>query len=263
MLSGILTPTAGSAEVDGLVPHKNRVGNAKNIGVVFGQRSQLYWDLPLGDSFKLHEKMYEIPKAAYEANVKLFTDILDLGPFVSQPVRQLSLGQKMRANIAISLLHNPKIVYLDEPTIGLDIVAKAAIRDFIVEINKKRGTTFIVTTHDMSDIERMCGRLMLIDRGAMQYDGSLKSFKDTYGDSYSIAVTLFAPQSVSHGKLTAEIAGENKVVLYGDKKDLGIAEAVSFVVQNYAIEDISINEASVESILRKWYSGAPSSQPAL
>lgn len=255
MLSGILTPTSGEVVVDEIIPYKNRMENAKNIGVVFGQRSQLYWDLPVRDSFVLHKKMYEIPDDVYEENVKMFTDTLQMEEFLDQPVRQLSLGQKMRANIAIALLHNPKIVYLDEPTIGLDIVAKAAIREFILEINHKRGTTVIITTHDMADIEQVCQRLILIDKGTLCYDGGLKEFREKFGDQYLITITLKDSIQFNHPNLQVIDVDDNTITVQGDKAQTSITEAVNYITHHYEISDIAIKDSNVESILKDIYTG--------
>ncbi|MDR1000111.1 MAG: ATP-binding cassette domain-containing protein [Clostridiales bacterium] len=253
MLSGILVPSSGSLTVNGIIPYKNRVANAKNIGVVFGQRSQLYWDLPVIDSFMLHKRLYDIPNDVYAENVKHFTDILQLGNFIHQPVRQLSLGQKMRANIAISLIHNPPVVFLDEPTIGLDIVAKAAIRDFILEINKQRGTTFILTTHDMNDIEHVCQRLILIDKGEIRYDGSLNNFKQSYGEKYILTCQIKEFKAVPQSELfyIEEKTDEKKILLFGDKSKISVSDAVNYVMKAYEVVDISIQESNIESILRQ------------
>lgn len=255
MLSGILAPTSGIMQVNGIEPHKQRVKNASNIGVIFGQRSQLYWDLPVRDSFLLHKRIYDIPDDIYTANVAMFTDMLAMGDFIGQPVRQLSLGQKMRANIAISLLHNPKIVYLDEPTIGLDIVAKASIRKFILELNKAQGTTFLVTTHDMNDIEEVCQRLILIDHGRKQYDGALASFKQRFGEAYTIAVKAKNGGEISHPHMSFAGVKDGASLLTGDKNHLSIAQAVDYLVKHYDIEDIDIQDSDVESILKKMYEG--------
>ncbi|MBV8148561.1 MAG: ATP-binding cassette domain-containing protein, partial [Candidatus Eremiobacteraeota bacterium] len=158
MLTGILVPTSGSIDVAGIVPYARRRENARNIGVVFGQRSQLYWDLPLIESFELLRAIYSVPQDRYQANLRKFTEILEMEPFIRTPVRQLSLGQRMRGDFAAALLHDPQIVYLDEPTIGLDVIAKGAIRDFISHINDQRQTTVILTTHDLADVERLCRR---------------------------------------------------------------------------------------------------------
>ena len=154
MLTGILVPTSGSIRVAGIEPHPHRQANAQNIGVVFGQRSQLYWDLPLRESFSLLRSIYDVPRDRFRQNLEHFSAILDLERFMDTPVRQLSLGERMRGDFAAAMLHDPKIVYLDEPTIGLDVVAKEAIREFITTVNRERGTTVILTTHDLADVER-------------------------------------------------------------------------------------------------------------
>src|SRR5437660_11918210 len=159
MLTGILVPTSGTLRVAGIVPHEHRMANAANIGVVFGQRSQLYWDLPLRESFELLRAIYSIPRDRYRQNLQRFIEMLEMEPFLRTPVRQLSLGQRMRGDFAAAMLHDPRIVFLDEPTIGLDIVAKEAIREFVARVNRERGTTFILTTHDLADVERLCRRI--------------------------------------------------------------------------------------------------------
>ena len=180
MLSGILIPTSGTVQVGGIVPYERRRENAKRIGVVFGQRSQLYWDLPVSDTFDLYESLYDIPHETFRKNCDLFTELLDMGGFLDQPVRQLSLGQKMKANIAVALLHDPAVLYLDEPTIGLDVVSKKVLRQAIKAINQEKGTTVMLTTHDMDDIEAVCNRLIMINEGVKLFDGTLESFRNQY-----------------------------------------------------------------------------------
>lgn len=180
MLSGILIPTSGTVQVGGIVPYERRRENAKRIGVVFGQRSQLYWDLPVSDTFDLYESLYDIPHETFRKNCDLFTELLDMGGFLDQPVRQLSLGQKMKANIAVALLHDPAVLYLDEPTIGLDVVSKKVLRQAIKAINREKGTTVMLTTHDMDDIEAVCNRLIMINEGVKLFDGTLESFRNQY-----------------------------------------------------------------------------------
>ena len=192
MLTGILVPTSGTISVAGVVPHENRKANARNIGVVFGQRSQLYWDLPLIESFELLRAIYGVPQATYKRNLNRFIEILAMDEFLRTPVRQLSLGQRMRGDFAAAMLHDPKIVYLDEPTIGLDVVAKEAIREFIARINAERGTTIILTTHDLADVERLCRRIVLIDRGTIIFDGDVERIKNEYGTYRTLGRTLRA-----------------------------------------------------------------------
>ena len=253
ILSGILLPTSGNVSVAGIDPYKNRIQNAKNIGVVFGQRSQLYWDLPMRDSFLLHQKMYEIEENVYKSNVAMFTEILQMESFIDQPTRQLSLGQRMRANIALSLLHNPKIVYLDEPTIGLDIVVKKRIREFIVNINKEKNTTFILTTHDMDDIELVCKRLIMIDKGTLHYDGLLENFKNNFGSTYKITVTLNNSEVISHPLMTVKQIDEFTFDITCDKKSISVGDTVSFISSNHSVKDIKIQEGDLESILTDMY----------
>lgn len=186
MLCGILTPTSGKVRVAGLDPSRRRTTLARRIGVVFGQRTTLWWDLPLLDSFELIRHLYKVERAAFTARLAELTETLDLGEFLRTPVRQLSLGQRMRGDLAAALLHAPDVLVLDEPTIGLDVVSKASIRDFLQRLNAERGTTVLLTTHDLGDIERLCRRVMLIDHGRLQFDGTLDDLMATAPDQSSI-----------------------------------------------------------------------------
>lgn len=190
MLSGILYPDEGTIKIDGFVPYKQRKQYVKNIGVVFGQKTQLNWDLPLIESFELMRFIYKIPKKQYEETLQKFIKLLDMEEFVHQPVRQLSLGQRMRGDIVAALLHSPKIVFFDEPTIGLDVVAKEKIREFVKYMNQSEQTTIIFTTHDMQDIEKVCDRLIIIDAGKKIYDGSIDEIKEKYAHAKQIEITL-------------------------------------------------------------------------
>lgn len=190
MLTGILVPSAGVARVAGLDPSRRRVELAQGIGVVFGQRTQLWWDLPLRDSFDLLRYIYRIPHSRYRANLGTFVDLLDLGPVLTTPVRELSLGQRMRGDLAAALLHDPSILYLDEPTIGLDVVAKARIRAFLKQLNGERQVTVLLTTHDMADIEQLCPRVLIIDHGRLIYDGALAAIRDRFGAERTLIVDL-------------------------------------------------------------------------
>lgn len=182
MLTGLLTPTSGKVVVNNLIPNEKRIQNNKNIGAIFGQKTQLWWDLPVIESFKLVKKMYKLSDEEYKKNLAKFTEILELEDLLDKQVKNLSLGQKMRCEIAITFLHNPKIVYLDEPTIGLDVLVKENIRKFIKDINKEKGTTVILTTHNLKDIEDVCNRIILLDKGEIIYDGSKENFKNSYGN---------------------------------------------------------------------------------
>ena len=184
MMTGILTPDYGTISIDGLNFKKNRKQIMLKIGVVFGQRSVLCWDIPVIESFKLFKDMYHIPEKAYRENMEIFSDILNLSEFIDKPPRLLSLGQRMKADLAAALLHNPEILFLDEPTIGIDILAKAKIRDFIHKMNKERNTTIILTTHDISDIEALCSKMIILDKGTLLYNGTLQELKNSYRNSY-------------------------------------------------------------------------------
>ncbi len=190
MMTGITVPSAGSLSVLGRTPHRERMVNARQIGVLFGQRSQLWWDLPVRDSFELHQAIYDIPAARYRDNLGHLTEILGLTPFLDRPVRQLSLGQRMRAEIVMALLHDPKILFLDEPTIGLDVVAKDAVRKFLAEINRERGVTIILTTHDLQDIEQLCPRLIMVDDGKLLFDGELGRLRTALGSRRRLVLSF-------------------------------------------------------------------------
>ena len=190
MLAGILVPTAGSMRVLGCVPHQQRTEHTRHIGVVFGQRTHLWWDVPVIDSLRLLRDIYKVPEAQYQRNLALFSDLLGLNEFQNVPVRQLSLGQRVRADIAAALLHDPAILFLDEPTIGVDVVSKDRLRTFIKEINAARKVTVLLTTHDMNEIEKMCRRVIIIDHGRLIYDGSIEAIRAQYGSQRVLAVDL-------------------------------------------------------------------------
>ncbi|HEY2475106.1 MAG TPA: ATP-binding cassette domain-containing protein [Candidatus Cybelea sp.] len=254
MLTGILVPTAGEVRVAGLVPWNSRKENARNIGVVFGQRSQLYWDLPLVESFELLRAIYGIPAERYRKNLDEFVAILEMADFLRTPVRQLSLGQRMRGDFAAALLHGPQVVYLDEPTIGLDVVAKQAIREFIARINAERGATIILTTHDLADVERLCRRIVLIDRGTLIYDGDIERIKSEYGRFRTLIVKFCEP--VERPELDgAELAGtEDSVARFRFDRNLQRADLlVRQASERYRVEDVSLEEPNLESIIRRIY----------
>ncbi len=265
MLTGILVPTSGAIRVAGLVPHLERKKNARNIGVVFGQRSQLYWDLPLVESFELLRAIYGIPLERYKKNVADFTDLLEMGEFLGTPVRQLSLGQRMRGDFAAAMLHDPRIVYLDEPTIGLDVLAKEAIRTFIARVNEERGTTFILTTHDLADVERLCRRIVLIDEGRIIYDGRVEGIKEQYGTHRTLVVTLSDAQAyVAIDGAELETQMGNVLRLRFDRKAISADQLIRRVTERYRVEDVSIEEPELESIIRRIYVEgytAPSAMP--
>jgi len=255
MLSGILYPSSGEVFVRGIVPHKKRRENALHIGVVFGQRSQLYWDLPFSEALNLYRKMYQIEPARFKQNVNRFVELLDMQEFYDRPVRQLSLGQKMRAELAVALLHDPAILYLDEPTIGLDVVAKQRIRAFIKDINAERKTTVILTTHDMDDIEQVCSRLILINHGKLLYDGGLAQFSERYAGDAIIELSFEGEWSGFElpGVTDIKCGGENNVSISYDKKRLVSADIIRAAMQTHNITDFKVREAGLEEILSKMY----------
>ncbi|GEN36155.1 MULTISPECIES: ABC transporter ATP-binding protein [Aneurinibacillus] len=253
MLTGILVPTSGEVRVGGLVPYKERQKNARQIGVVFGQRSQLWWDLPTIESFELLKEVYHISDRRYRRNMDTFTEILKLDEFFQTPVRQLSLGQRMRADIAASLLHDPSILFLDEPTIGLDVVAKERMRTFIQEMNKERGITVILTTHDMSDIEKLCKRMILIDKGRVMYDGGLEKIKEHFGTSRILIVDVEKDISLNiEGVEVIREEGIRKWLRF-NREEYTAAQLIQQISEKTEIIDISLQEPEIDSIIRQMY----------
>lgn len=261
MLTGLLTPTSGNVVVNGIIPSKKRIENNKNIGAVFGQKTQLWWDLPVIESFRLIKKMYKIPENEYRNNLKKFAEILDLNDLLEKQVKNLSLGQKMRCEIAATFLHNPKIVYLDEPTIGLDVLVKEKIRKFIKEINKEKKTTVILTTHDLNDIEDVCDRIILLDKGQIIYDGTKQKFKDTYG-KYVIAELIINNKTEKLSKnidlKNIEILEETerKLKMKFSHEEITIVKIMDEISKYCDIEDIHMKESELEDILKEIYKGA-------
>src|SRR5580658_2962581 len=254
MLTGILVPTSGEVRVAGVVPYESRSVNARNIGVVFGQRSQLYWDLPLVESFELLRAIYSIPPAIYRRNLDEFIALLAMDEFLHTPVRQLSLGQRMRGDFAAAMLHDPKIVYLDEPTIGLDVVAKEAIRTFITQINRDRGTTVMLTTHDLSDVERLCKRIVLIDEGTVIYDGKLERLRDEYGTHRTLVVHFKDPQpDFALSGVEIEHREPPIVWLKFDRRQTSAEALIRRVMSAFEISDLQIIEPDIDGIVRRIY----------
>ncbi|MDR1735279.1 MAG: ATP-binding cassette domain-containing protein [Oscillospiraceae bacterium] len=255
MLSGILLPTSGDIRVNGIVPSANRKQNAMNIGIVFGQRSQLNWDLPTEDAFELYRRMYRVSDAVYKRNVDMFVELMQMQDFLRKPVRQLSLGQKMRAEISIALLHDPKILYLDEPTIGLDVLVKDRIRDFIRRLNAEKKTTVILTTHDMTDIDRICDRIIMIDQGRLISDTTLEGFKAGNAEAYNVIVeythAIDAPPD-PRVKLLKTI-GEGRALFTVDRQAMTVNEILEYFSRAYKITDISIKRPEIEEIVRNLY----------
>ncbi|MBD5636106.1 MAG: ATP-binding cassette domain-containing protein, partial [Candidatus Eremiobacteraeota bacterium] len=245
-------------------PHERRQENGQNIGVVFGQRSQLYWDLPLRESFALLRAIYDVPRDRFEQNLRHFSEILDLGRFMGTPVRQLSLGERMRGDFAAAMLHDPKIVYLDEPTIGLDVVAKEAIREFISTMNRERGTTVILTTHDLADVERLTRRIILIDEGTVIYDGLLAQLREEYGTHRTLVVTLAENYPDVRVEGTTVDGREGNVVkLRFSRHELTAEALVRRVLESYRITDISLTEPDIDSIVRRIYTEGYTAQPVI
>lgn len=259
MLSGILHPDSGEIRVNGFVPYKQRKDYVSSIGVVFGQRSQLQWDLPVIDSFELLKAIYRIPQEKYDKNLNRFVEMLDMGSFLQQPVRQLSLGQRMRADIVAALLHSPEIVFFDEPTIGVDVVGKETIRNFIKELNQEDKVTMLFTTHDMQDIEKVCEKLIVIDKGEKIYDGSLLGIREKYGTTRQLDVEFadieqVAPITNVEMLELDELDGRKKRFVF-ENKQVQINELMNYLLQTYRVKDISISEPEIESIIRKIYNG--------
>jgi ABC-2 type transport system ATP-binding protein len=254
MLTGILVPSSGSIRVAGIVPHQHRQANAQNIGVVFGQRSQLYWDLPLRESFSLLRSIYDVPRDRFRQNLEHFSAILELERFMDTPVRQLSLGERMRGDFAAAMLHDPKIVYLDEPTIGLDVVAKEAIREFITEVNRERGTTVILTTHDLADVERLTRRIILIDDGRVIFDGPLERLRTEYGTHRTLVVTLAEScNELAIPGVEVERREGNLVRLRFDRRVLSAEALIRRVMDLCTVSDVSIIEPDIDTIVRRIY----------
>lgn len=254
MLTGILVPTGGQVRVAGLDPSRDRVELARRIGVVFGQRSTLWWDLPLRDSFDLLQKMYRIAPGRYRDNLDRFVELLDLGDQLDTPVRQLSLGQRMRGDITAALLHDPEVLYLDEPTIGLDVVSKGRLREFLRALNDERGTTLVLTTHDLQDIEALCDRVIVIDRGTSVYDGPLVGLHARGGSSRTLVVDLVdeAPPVVVPGASVRRVEGPRQWLSF--PADASAAPIVAAVAASYDVADLSIQEPDIEDVIRELYS---------
>ena len=260
MMTGILTPSSGRIIVDGVVPYENREKNAKNIGVVFGQKTQLWWDLPVSETFPLLKDIYGVSDEDYEERMNYFKEILGLDEFFLSPVRTLSLGQRMRADLAAALIHNPKIIYLDEPTIGLDVVVKESVRKAIKYINEKYGTTIILTTHDLNDIEELCNRIIIIDSGKKIYDGELEGVKEQFGYLTTIEIQLkdksniekinFARFKDDDFKLNMK---ESKINITFNKNNISSADIIGKVIKKSKVIDFNIKETSIEDIVKKMY----------
>lgn len=265
MMTGILTPTKGTCLVNGVEPCKNRKKNAQNIGVVFGQRTQLWWDLPLSESFTILKEIYDVSDEEYAERMEFLNRVLELEDFFSQPVRNLSLGQRMRADLGAALLHNPKVLYLDEPTIGLDLVVKDNIRNAIKEINEKYQTTVVLTTHDIEDIEELCSRILIIDNGKLIYDGSLTDLKERYGTTRRVTMEVANPiqaeqlplweyLSVSKEDYETQIdAASSTITISFDKNKLQVSDVIGQMMKHTQVKDIKVQETELAEIVKAIY----------
>lgn len=263
MFTGILRPTSGELKINGLIPYKEREHHTRQIGVVFGQRSQLWWDLAVIESFRLLGKIYRISAPLLEQRIGYFTDILELGGFINQPVRSLSLGQRMRCELAAAFLHNPPLVFLDEPTIGLDVLAKAKIRSFLQEINKEQGTTVLLTTHDLGDIEALCSRILIIDRGKQVYEGSLEELRRRFGGGEYLVLELARP--VNEQEWLAKLGPlgvtwnretENRWRGQFSREEVALSAVLAEAFGSFPVTDVEIQEVAIEEIVGRIYQGA-------
>ena len=261
MMTGILTPSSGTVTVNGLIPYENREENAKNIGVVFGQKTQLWWDLPISETFTLLKDIYEVSEEDFEERMEFLKEVLGLEEFFLSPVRTLSLGQRMRADLAAALIHNPKVIYLDEPTIGLDVVVKEKVRKAIKEINEKYGTTIILTTHDLNDIEELCSRIIIIDKGRKIYDGDLQVFKEKHCYLTIAEILVKEEIDLENFNIFKDIKDddsniefkEEKLYITFNKNKLSSADVIGRVMKDFSVIDFVVKETGIEDIIKKMY----------
>ncbi|MFC4858534.1 ABC transporter ATP-binding protein [Actinophytocola glycyrrhizae] len=255
MMTGVLTPSGGSVSVCGLSPVPQRIQLARRIGVVFGQRSQLWWDLPLAESFTLLRHIYRVPAADHAARLTYCRSLLDLDSFLDTPVRQLSLGQRMRGELTAALLHGPKVLFLDEPTIGLDVLSKQAVRGFLTELGERGDTTVVLTTHDLADIEKLCRRLVVIDHGRVVHDGTVEQLHATYRSKRRVVADLDAPWPeglMLPGAAVESVAG-TRVTLTLEGATAG--EVVARLARAVPLRDLSVQEPEIEDVVARLYSG--------
>jgi len=251
MLTGILVPTGGHISVAGLEPSRKRIELAHRIGAMFGQRIQLWWDLPLRDSFELLRHIYRVPPDRHRTNLARFREVLELDAFLDTPVRQLSLGQRIRGELTAAMLHAPELLFLDEQTIGLDVVAKRRVRDFLVEINREDGVTVMLTTHDLGDIERLCNRLLVIDHGSLIWDGGIPELKERYGGERTLVIDLEepAPPLVVEGAVVDRVDGPRQWLRFTGSA----SEITSRVAEAARLVDLQVQEPDIEEIVRRIY----------
>ncbi|MFJ1809320.1 MULTISPECIES: ATP-binding cassette domain-containing protein [unclassified Streptomyces] len=256
MLTGILTPTSGEARVAGVVPYRERERNARNIGAVFGQRTQLWWDLPVRESFAILRDIYEVPKAEHASRLREFDALLELSSFWDTRVRHLSLGQRVRCDLAAALLHDPPVVFLDEPTIGMDVVVKEQVREFLRHQVEERGRTVLLTTHDMTEVERLAERVVLINHGRLVLDGTLDEIRRTFGSTWQVRATLADPQTeVVALPGIAVLRHEGSRVVFGPDQSGAptVHQALKAVIERYEVTDIALDEAELEDVMRTAY----------
>lgn len=255
MMCGILTPTRGKVLIDGVEPYQKRKQIAAKIGVVFGQKTQLWWDIPLIESFKVLKEIYQISDQDYQERLSFLFDVLGIDKFLSQPVRTLSLGQRMRADLAASLLHNPKIIFLDEPTIGLDVLAKQKIREAIKSMNAKYKTTVILTTHDMNDIENLCSTVVMIEKGSIIYDGRLMKIKHKFGNIKTLVLSVDPTldlEAVTPFKGKIELhKEEDKVEIRFDADEVKLESVINYAFATLHATDMKVNDISIEDVVKK------------
>jgi ABC-2 type transport system ATP-binding protein len=254
MLTGLLVPTSGEIMINGFVPWRERSRYVATIGAVFGQRTTLWWDLPVIDSINLLRHVYRIPESLFQHNLDEFRRILELDEFITSPVRSLSLGQRMRADLCAAMLHDPVLLFLDEPTIGLDVVAKERIRQFIQHINRERGATILLTTHDLQDVEKLCDRVMIIDHGRLLFDGALNDLLTRFGAKRELVVDMaeaYPTLSVEGAELT-EHEGRRATFQF-DRSTLSASELIGRISAQYRIQDLSVREPEIESTIRRIY----------
>ena len=270
MMTGILKPSGGTIEVNDLVPYDNRIKQAQTMGVVFGQRSQLWWDLPVIESFKILKEIYKVDQKTFDHHMELFNDLVGLKSLYTQQVRTLSLGQRMLCDITASFLHNPRVVFLDEPTIGLDISVKAKMRAVIKELNRERNTTIILTTHDLGDVEALCNRIIIIDKGQILYDGKAKQVNTLFGAYRTLKLQIENCTEIVlellNAKLKNNFGTESGISISQteefwtditiDQARTPLSDVLNFVMTNFAVSDVRIVEISMESVVQKVYDGA-------
>jgi len=254
MLTGILVPSRGRISVAGLVPTRQRTQLAGRIGVMFGQRVQLWWDLPLIESFELLRYIYRVPAPTYERNLSAFRQLLDLDEFLETPVRQLSLGQRVRGEITGAMLHDPEILFLDEPTIGLDVIARQRVREFLLSANRERGMTVLLTSHDLTDIERLCSRILIIDRGRLIFDGDIDTLKARYGKERVLVVDLEEPGPALQldGARVIRVEGPRQWIAF-DGERLSAAQLTAAAAAQAPLRDLTVQEPEIEDVVRRIY----------